>query len=474
MLDIGGPAGLTWIMGRRGETGNAVAMDTALIRKYDRPVPRYTSYPTAPHFHGGVGADTAARWLAEIDPDLPLSLYIHIPYCDTLCWFCGCHTKIVRRYQPVAAYLKLVEKEIEIVARSLGRRHPVAHVHFGGGSPTILKGDDVRRLGDGIRGRFAVAEDAEWAVEIDPRDLRDDVLHAFAEIGVNRASIGLQDVNPLVQQAINRIQPMEETAAVVADLRAAGVKALNVDLMYGLPHQTIQHVVRTVEAALDLEPDRLALFGYAHVPHMKTHMKMIPEKALPDGPARFEQAEVAARRLVEAGFRRIGLDHFAHAGDPLAVALDKGRLRRNFQGYTTDQASALVGLGASAIGSLPQGYLQNEVPLHAYRDAVEAGRLAVARGVALSADDIARRDGIERLMCTLSLDVADLRKTHGLAGNAFSREMAALAPMQADGLVELGTDGVRVTEAGRPFMRCVAAVFDAYLGQGNARHARAV
>jgi len=449
-------------------------MDADLIRKYDRPIPRYTSYPTTPHFHPGVGADTAREWLEALPADLPLSLYIHIPFCDTLCWFCGCHTKIVRRYQPVADYLALVEREIRIVAARLGRRQTVTHVHFGGGSPTILKADDVRRIGDTIRQQFDVTEDAEWAVEIDPRDLGADVLQAFAEIGVNRASIGLQDINPLVQQAINRIQPMDETEAVVANLRAAGVTALNVDLMYGLPYQTTGHIVRTVEAALGLNPDRLALFGYAHVPHMKTHQKMIPDSALPDGPARFEQAEAAADRLVAAGYRRVGLDHFARADDPMAIALDAGQLRRNFQGYTTDPAAALVGLGASAIGSLPQGYVQNAVPLHAYRDAVKQGRLAVAKGVKLTADDRIRRDAIARLMCALTLDLADLETAHGYDPGTFDEEVSALSPMQADGLVRVDGDRITVTERGRPFVRCVAAVFDTYLGQGTARHARAV
>jgi len=449
-------------------------MDANLIRKYDRPIPRYTSYPTAPHFQAGVGADTARQWLEAMPADLPLSLYLHIPFCDTLCWFCGCHTKIVRRYQPVADYLELLERKIRIVAKRLGRLQPVAHVHFGGGSPTIMKGDDVLSLGAAIREEFDVAEDAEWAVEIDPRDLGPDVLKAFADIGVNRASIGLQDINPLVQQAINRVQPMDETASVIAELRAAGVKALNLDLMYGLPYQTRDHVIRTVDAALELNQDRLALFGYAHVPHMKTHMKMIPERALPDGPARFEQAETAAARLVVAGYRRIGLDHFARADDPMAVALEAGRLQRNFQGYTTDRASALWGLGASAIGSLPQGYLQNAVPLHAYRDAIRQGRLAVAKGIALSDDDRILRTAIEQLMCTLSLDLAELESVHDLPPETFAAEMAALENMQSDGLVRLDGDRITVTEAGRPFVRCVAAVFDTYLGRGAARHARAV
>lgn len=465
---------MTWIMGRRRPGGNGREMDTDLIRKYDRPIPRYTSYPTAPHFNDRIGPAEMTAWLKALPADRALSLYLHVPYCDTLCWFCGCHTKIVRRYQPVASYVELLEKEIGLVADVLDRRHPVAHVHFGGGSPTILAGDDIRRLGAALRSRFDVVDGAEWAVEIDPRDLGDDVIAAFAEVGLNRASIGLQDVNPLIQQAINRVQPMEETAAVVAELRAHGVTALNLDLMYGLPHQTVGHVRKTVEAALALRPDRLALFGYAHVPHMKTHQKMIPEQALPDGPARYEQAEAAAEMLVQAGYRRIGLDHFARAEDPLAIAQAGGQLRRNFQGYTSDPAGALVGFGASAIGSLPQGYVQNAASLHAYRDAVNGGRLAVARGIALSDEDRMRRTAIEQVMCDLAVDLEVLRQDFDVAPGAFADELAALAPLQADGLVAVTGERVTVTERGRPFVRCVAAVFDSYLGTGQARHARAV
>lgn len=445
------------------------------LSRYDRPVPRYTSYPTAPHFSSAVDGATYEAWLAALPPGL-LSLYLHVPFCDTLCWFCGCHTTIVRRHEPVAAYVELLLREAELLAERLPERtvarRAVGHLHFGGGSPTILTPDEIRAVGARLWSAFERAPGAEVAVEIDPRDLAPDVIEAFAEIGVNRASIGLQDVNEEVQRAINRIQPMDETAAVVEQLRAAGVGGINVDLMYGLPYQTVERVIASVEAALTLAPDRLALFGYAHVPHMKRHQQLIPEAALPDGPARFAQAEAAAQRLIAAGYRRIGLDHFARPGDSLTQAEAAGRLHRNFQGYTTDSAPALLGLGASAIGRLPQGFVQNVIGVPGYRRAILAGRLPVVRGIAFSEDDRLRARLIERLMCDLALDLDAYAEGDG--ADAFAEELAVLAPLAADGLVEIEDARLRVTEAGRPFLRLVAAAFDAYLGRGGARHSQAV
>jgi oxygen-independent coproporphyrinogen-3 oxidase len=444
--------------------------------RHDRPVPRYTSYPTAPHFTPAVDAATYEAWLAALPPG-PLSLYLHVPFCDTLCWFCGCHTTIVRRHEPVAAYVELLLREAELLAERLKGRRAVGHLHFGGGSPTILSPEEIRALGARLWGAFERAPGAEVAVEIDPRDLAAGTIEAFAEIGVNRASIGLQDVNEEVQRAINRIQPLDETAAVVERLRTSGIAGINVDLMYGLPYQTVERVIASVEAALTLAPDRLALFGYAHVPHMKRHQQLIPEAALPDGPARFAQAEAAAARLVAAGYRRIGLDHFARPDDSLTRAQEEGRLHRNFQGYTTDAAPALLGLGASAIGRLPQGFVQNVIGVPGYRRAILAGRLPVVRGVAVSDDDRRRARLIERLMCDLSVDLDAFLEGHETAGRGaevFAGELAALAPLAADGLVEVEGACLRVSEAGRPFLRLVAAAFDAYLIQGGARHSQAV
>lgn len=436
-------------------------------------MPRYTSYPTAPHFTPAVGADAYRDWLAGIGGDAALSLYFHVPFCEAMCWYCGCHTRIVGRYGPVADYAALLAAEMAMVADAIAAEPAVAHVHWGGGTPTMLKPEDFAALMDAARRYFRFAADAEVAVEIDPRTLTRAMAEALAEAGVTRASLGVQDFNSHVQRAINRVQPFAVTADAVTRLRDCGIAAINFDLMYGLPGQTVADVVRTVDMAVTLAPDRLALFGYAHVPWMKTHQRMIDEAALPDGPARLAQAEGAAERLVAHGYRRIGLDHFARRDDSLAKALDDGRLRRNFQGYTADRATHLLGFGASAIGRVAQGYVQNAVPLRDYGRAIGAGRLATARGLQLSADDRLRGDVIERLMCDLTVDLEATAAAHG-ARESFAAELARLADMAAGGVVELDGPRVRISERGRPWMRTVAAVFDRYLETGKARHSRAV
>ncbi len=452
------------------------AADAAVLLacKYDRPVPRYTSYPTAPHFTPDVDREVYREWLAALPGDAVLSLYLHVPFCDTLCWFCGCHTRVVNRYDPIARYSRLLEREIDLVADALPGRLAVAHVHFGGGTPTILEADDFGRLMDRLRTRFRLREDAEVAVEIDPRDLPPERIRGLAAAGVTRASLGVQDFDPKVQKAINRVQSYEETRAVVDGLREAGIAGINIDLMYGLPHQTVEGVVETVDRTLTLGPDRVALFGYAHVPWMKRHQRLIDEAHLPGTETRFRQARAAARRLAERGFVAIGLDHFARADDPMAVALAAGRLNRNFQGYTTDDAEVLIGFGASAIGALPQGYAQNAVELGAWRRAIEDGRLATERGVAVSAEDRLRRAIIQRLMCDLAVDLEEIAAAHGRSAADFADEIAALAPFVADGAVVVDGSRIAVTEAGRPLVRTVCAVFDTYLASGAGRHSRAI
>ncbi len=447
-------------------------MDPGLLQRYARPVPRYTSYPTAPNFHPGVTAATYRDWLRRIGEEAPVSLYLHVPFCARMCWFCGCHTKIVRRYRPVADYAALLGREVGLLAGAMASRPPVSHVHWGGGTPTILSDRDFAGLGARIRENFRLADDAEVAVEIDPRTLTEGMAAALAGGGVNRASLGVQDFNRDVQRAVNRIQPYDQTARVVGWLRDAGISAINLDLMYGLPRQTVADVVRTVDLAVRLRPDRLALFGYAHVPWMKANQRMIDESALPGTEARFSQAAAAAARLGEHGYRRIGLDHFAGPHDPMTRARDAGRLRRNFQGYTTDGAATLLGLGVSAIGTLAEGYVQNTVSARDYGAAIEDGRLAVVRGVRLGGDDRLRRTIIERLMCEL---VVDLGKACAESDAPdFAAELAALAPMQRDGLVEIDGNRVCVTEFGRPLTRSVCAVFDRYLDAGRGRHSQAV
>jgi oxygen-independent coproporphyrinogen III oxidase len=455
------------------EAAEAVVMPQKTLQSYDAAVPRYTSYPTAPHFQSDVTADTYRDWLAGIGDDAALSLYFHVPFCKAMCWYCGCHTRVVRRYGPVDDYATLLAEEMALVAGALHAKPWVAHVHWGGGTPTMLQPQDFAALMEAARRHFRFTADAEVAVEVDPRTLTAAMAEAMAATGVTRASLGVQDFNIRVQRAINRVQPFAVTAEAVRRLRDCGIAALSFDLMYGLPGQTIDDVIRTVDQATTLAPDRLALFGYAHVPWMKTHQRMIDEATLPGGPERLAQAAKAASRLVWHGYRRIGLDHFARPDDALATALDVGRLKRNFQGYTTDRAAHLLGFGASAIGSLPQGYVQNEVPFAAYGRAIRAGRLATGRGLKLSADDRLRRDVIEQLMCGLEVDLDVTAAAHG-AVEPFAAEVVRLAAMAADGVIELTGPRVRISERGRPWMRTVAAVFDRYLETGKARHSRAV
>jgi len=459
--------------GQRAQLTEKNAM-THPAERYGVRVPRYTSYPTAPHFRPGFPAADYAGWLAALEPETPLSLYFHIPFCDAMCWFCGCYTKIVQRREPVERYLALLTREIDLVADAIGRRARAAHVHFGGGSPTMLNGGEFAALFGHIRKRFDVADATEFAVELDPRTATEDYVRALAEAGVNRASIGVQDFDPAVQKAINRIQPYDMTARVIGWLRGHGIRRINMDLLYGLPLQTTQLVTEMVDKAAGLAPDRIALFGYAHVPWMKSHMKRIRDEDLPDLKARWEQAEISAARLIGHGYARVGLDHFAKPEDPLAQAAAAGRLRRNFQGYTTDLSEALVGFGASAIGSFPQGYVQNLSPLRDYGRAVGAGVLPVTRGLALSAEDRLRRDVIFALMCDMTVDVDAAAARRGMDAEPLRAALGGLDRLAADGYVSVDGGRVTVHERGRPLVRVAAAVFDSYLDPAQARHAVAV
>ena len=449
-------------------------MTTDLIAKYDSRVPRYTSYPTAPHFHPAIDAVTYRHWLRGLSAATSLSLYLHVPFCRALCWFCGCHTKASRRAAPIGRYAELLEREIDLIADALPARLAVSHIHWGGGSPTLLAAADFARLAARLRERFSLAPGAGIAIEIDPRTATKPMIGALAANGVNRASLGIQDFDPLVQEAIGRIQSFATTRRVAQWLKEAGIHAINLDLLYGLPHQTVDKVAKTLRQALALAPARIALFGYAHVPWMKKNQSLIDEQALPGPAERVAQFAAAQDILQAAGYVAIGLDHFARADDAMAVSLANGTLRRNFQGYTTDSADALIGLGASAIGALPQGYVQNAADTAAWSRAIAAGHLATVRGIRLSADDRARRTIIERLMCDMEVDLESAAMAHGVAASDFADEIDAAVPLAADGLVAIDGTRVRITEAGRPYARVVCALFDRYLNAAQQRHARAL
>ncbi len=455
-----------------GLTAAPVAVAEARASK---PVPRYTSYPTAAQFSPAVTAGTYGSWLGAIPAGTSLSLYVHVPFCDTLCWFCGCHTKVARKYAPIADYVEVLLAEIDAVAARVTGPTTVRHVHWGGGTPTVLSPDDIQRVDNRLRSAFAYAPDAEFAVEVDPRDVPEETIRTLAAVGVNRVSVGVQDLNPRVQAAINRRHGLDLVRSVVDQLRSVGITRLNIDMMYGLPHQTVRKVLDTVEGVLTLAPERMSLFGYAHVPWMKTHQKVIDEAALPDSPQRLAQLHAAIERLAQAGYVPIGLDHFARPDDPLAEAAAAGRMRRNFQGYTTDDAPVLIGFGASAIGSLPQGYVQNQPDLAKYAATVRAGALATVRGVALNDDDRVRAAAIERLMCDLEVDLDAVCAGFGTTpAAAFPDLEARLAESVEDGVAVREGAVITVPEAARPFLRLAAAAFDVYWDPTAVRHAKAV
>ena len=447
--------------------------DDVRARYADERLPRYTSYPPSPHFTPLVNDRTYAAWLGAQPARSFASLYLHVPFCRSLCWYCGCHTVITRHNGPIAAYVGVLRREIDLISRLMPEAPSVRHIHFGGGTPTVMTPDAFGELVTALRARFPVAPEAEIAVEIDPRTLTSAMIAALGRAGVTRASLGVQSFDPKVQQAINRHQDFAITEAAVAGLRAAGIRAINLDLIYGLPHQDVGSCLDTVRRCLALEPDRLAVFGYAHVPAFKKHQRLIDPAALPDGDARRAQAEAIAGLLEAAGYRRIGLDHYARPDDEMALAQGEGRLRRNFQGYTTDPCDLLIGLGASSIGRLRQGYVQNEPGLRAYAERIERGELATSRGHALTAEDRLRADLIEAIMCHSAVDVGEVCRSHGVEPGPFLAALPRLPALLADGLVRREGDRLALPGEARGLVRVVASVFDAYSGRAAALHSRA-
>lgn len=450
-------------------------MNPDLIARFENQrVPRYTSYPTAPHFTHTLEDDDYRALLAAVPEHESLSLYLHVPFCRSMCWYCGCHTRIVASDSPIEAYLNAVESEIHMAAAALGGRRPVRHIHWGGGTPTIMVPAMFQRLMNVLGAQFEIARDAEIAVEIDPRRVTEDMIRILAASGVTRASLGVQSFDPTVQQAINRIQTYEQTARATGLLRNVGIETVNFDLIYGLPYQTTVSCEETVAQALQLEPDQLSVFGYAHVPWMKKHQRMIDSAALPGPGERLAQFAAIADPLVRAGYRRVGLDHFARADDRLARCLEEGTLHRNFQGYTADQCGTLIGFGASAVGMLPSAYIQNTTQVGEYRRRIEAGSFAIQRARRLSDDDLQRRDVIERLMCEFSVDLGVVTARHGLAHDHFEPELTRLAALKSEGIVRLEGSRIIVDESCWPLARSVAAIFDSYLNPEEQRHAAAI
>jgi oxygen-independent coproporphyrinogen-3 oxidase len=440
-----------------------------------RAVPRYTSYPTAADFTGAVGAPEAAAWAASVQPEDPVSVYLHIPFCETLCWYCGCATSVPNGYARVGAYVARLKAEIDLWAKALGPHGGIGHLHFGGGSPKALQADDFAALVSALRSRIGIRKDAEIAVELDPRTMHDGQVEAFAAAGVTRASLGVQTLAPEVQTAVNRIQPPDMVAGLVTALKAAGIGAINMDLMYGLPYQTTADVITAAQFAAEQGAARISVFGYAHLPWFAKHQKAIDDTSLPGLTERLEQAAAAAETLAAAGYLPIGLDHYARADDPLALAAQEGRLRRNFQGYTDDPCATLIGMGATSISQFRDGFVQNLKDRKAWGEAIAAGRLPVERGVALTGDDRLRAHAIERVMCALSVDVSDVCRELGAPAGSLDDVLDRARALQSAGLCTVSGTRIDVPEAARLFLRTVAQCFDARTPAApQQRHAKAV
>jgi oxygen-independent coproporphyrinogen III oxidase len=441
-----------------------------IVRRYARlQVPRYTSYPTAAEFTPAVAAADQQRWLRNLDTAEAVSVYLHVPYCRELCLYCGCNTKKAMRDDVITSYRIALEREIALVRDALCGPVRIARLHWGGGTPSILGAEGLASVMAVLRSDFILEDDYEHAIELDPRYVTPALAEGLKELGVNRASLGVQDVNPLVQVAIGRWQPMQSVEAAVTWLREAGIRNLNFDLIYGLPLQTTASLRRTCEIVAALQPDRIACYGYAHMPRLKANQRRIDESTLPDVEERIDQAGIIAEEFLRHGFLKIGIDHFARPDDALARAAAAGRLHRNFQGYTDDGRATLIGFGASSISRFPDGYVQNVTDVPSYVRAITSGDLAPARGCRLDAAERQRARTIESLMCQFQVDLdataPDL---------AFDEELLLLELLVRDGLVQIDGRVVTATEAGRAVVRVIAAVFDPLTRQDAARFSRAI
>lgn len=457
-----------------------LSVDVDLLAKYDRPGPRYTSYPTAPLFSEKVGEAEYRDHIARDEQSIEkrdLSLYFHIPFCDTLCYFCGCNMMVTRNRDKIDQYIDYLEKEMAMLRPLLGHDRKVMQLHWGGGTPTHLSPDEIRRLASVMHRYFEFREEAEIGVEIDPRELTYDHMRALREGGFNRCSIGVQDFDERVQKTVNRIQPEAVTRQAVNWARELGFGSINLDLMYGLPHQTVQTYGKTLEKILDLDPDRLAVFNYAHLPGSIRHQRLIKDEWLPQREVKLQLLKMSIETLGDAGYVYIGMDHFAKPADELSIALEQGTLYRNFQGYSTHSGINLFALGITGIGMLSDMYAQNFKTLPEYYEALDRGRLPVFRGIALSPDDRLRRQVITDLMCRFRIDKRAIASAWNIDFDRyFSSALASLHGPEEDGLIALGDNELLVTPAGRLLIRNLAMAFDAHIGNqaGKTQFSRTV
>ena len=428
---------------------------------FDARVPRYTSYPTAPHFNENVGPGQFRDWVSAIPENGRISLYVHVPFCRRLCWFCACRTQGTQSDKPVAAYLETLKQELALLKTILPEGVSLSRLHWGGGTPTLLKPDMIAELANSIADVAPLAEDCEFSVEIDPNEVDEARIAALAAAGMNRASIGVQDFDEEIQQTIGRIQSFDVTREATDMLRASGIHSLNADILFGLPSQSKARMTESVQKLLSLNPDRVALYGYAHVPWMARRQTMIPSDALPTPEERLVLFDTAKRLFMWDGYREIGIDHFARPEDGLSRALDAGRLRRNFQGYTDDTSDVLIGVGASAISKFPQGYAQNASSTGVHVAAIRNSEFSVARGHAFKGQDLLRARLIEALMCDFRISSAEILRDFDISKSELN-QLFETAAGAFPGVIEVTADGFFLPHETRPLTRMIARAFDAY------------
>ncbi|MEW6563455.1 MAG: oxygen-independent coproporphyrinogen III oxidase [Pseudomonadota bacterium] len=452
-----------------------IVVDLDLIRRLDKNGPRYTSYPTADRFDKTFTAATYAEWVSKSSAEganRPLSLYVHIPFCNTLCFYCACNKIITKDRSKSAQYIQYVIKELGMQAALLGGERRVEQLHFGGGTPTFLSDDEMRTLMGAIRQHFTLVQDGEYSIEIDPRKVQDETIALLGELGFNRISIGVQDFDPLVQQAVNRIQSEEETLRVIRAARANGFQSVSIDLIYGLPKQTLDGFKVTLDKVIAANPDRLSIYNYAHLPTVFMPQRRIHEEDLPDGQTKLEILKLAVKMLTDAGYVYIGMDHFAKPDDELAVAQRQGRLHRNFQGYSTHADCDLVAVGVSSIGKIGPTYSQNFREAEEYYAALDRNELPIMRGMVLNDDDIVRREIIQALMCHFELSKEAFSAGYKLDFDSyFATELEELREYEREGMLEITPQWITVTPKGRMLIRNICMVFDHYL-RTRTQHAR--
>ena len=450
---------------------DAIRWDPELIRRYDLAGPRYTSYPTAMQFNSQVSPFDLLHALRESRKALrPLSLYVHVPFCANICYYCACNKVITKDRGRAQPYLQKLEQEIQMIACHLDPKQKVEQLHFGGGTPTFLSHDELRQLMAKLRQQFNLLDDdsGDYGIEIDPREADWSTMGLLRELGFNRVSIGLQDLDPDVQRAVNRLQSLEETRAVIDAARTLQFRSINIDLIYGLPKQTPQAFAQTIEEVINLQPDRLSVFNYAHLPERFMPQRRINPLELPSPAEKLRMLEHTIKQLTSAGYRYIGMDHFALPDDELAIAQEESTLQRNFQGYTTHGHCDLIGLGVSAISQIGDLYCQNNSDLKQYQHALSSGQLATSRGLVCNQDDRIRREVIQQIICNLHLPFAPVEHAFNIDFRGyFAPQWPSLQRMAADGLIALDAEQLTVLPAGRLLVRSVCMVFDAYLEKAN-------